>query len=66
MTWVALFAGIAVVTLVLLAWYAWWLWTKVRHVGRELSVLGGRAVQLVDLLGQVGSQPPSSSSRQRP
>lgn len=53
MTWVWVFVGIAVVGLIVIVSYVIWLAHKAADVIGELTVLGDRAAQLAELLGQI-------------
>lgn len=54
MIWVWVFLGIAVAGLAMLVGYAVWLAHLTANVLSELAVLGGRAGEFADLLGEVG------------
>lgn len=60
MFWVILFGAIALAGLVMVACYAVWLAHKTSDVLAEVTVLGDRAGQLVDLLAQI--EVPSAAS----
>ncbi len=55
MLWVALFLVLAVAAVAVLIGYAVWLAHKAADVSSELGQLADRAVELADLLSQVGS-----------
>ena len=66
MFWVILFCAIALAGLVMVVCYAVWLAHKTSDVFSEVTVLGDRAGQLVDLLAQIevpsGAPGPQSTS----
>lgn len=53
MFWVILFCAIALAGLIMVACYAVWLAHKTSDVLSEVTVLGERAGQMVDLLAQI-------------
>lgn len=59
MNWVLLFALIALGGLIMLVSYAIWLWHKASDLFSELEMLGNRAAELADLLGQIQPNPPA-------
>ncbi len=61
MMWVVIFAVIAVLGLVMVGGYAIWLAHKASDVLAEVQVLGDRAGQLGELVGQF--QPPGQRAR---
>ena len=61
MWWVLLFGAIAVLGLVVVAAYALWLWHKTTDLFSELDMLGVRAGELAELMGQIRLPEPSPS-----
>ena len=53
MTWVMIFAGIALAGLIMVVSYVMWLAHKASDVMSEVGVLGDRAGQLTDLVSQI-------------
>ncbi|MGC3992545.1 MAG: hypothetical protein QM779_00160 [Propionicimonas sp.] len=53
MVWVLVFGGIALAGLIMVVSYAVWLWHKASDLFSELEMLGTRANELADLIGQI-------------
>ena len=53
MTWVMIFAGIALAGLIMVVSYVMWLAHKASDVMSEVGVLGDRAGQLMELVSQI-------------
>jgi hypothetical protein len=53
--WFVVFVGIALAGVAMLVGYAIWLAHKTADVLSELNVLGERAGELADLLGEIGA-----------
>ncbi|HQY99770.1 MAG TPA: hypothetical protein PKV13_09800 [Propionicimonas sp.] len=61
MFWVLLFALIALGGLIMVVSYAIWLWHKASDLFSELEMLGTRANELADILGQLQAELPARS-----
>lgn len=59
MIWVAIFGGIALAGLVMVIAYGVWLWHKASDLFSELQMLGVRATEFADLVGQVHAPGPN-------
>ncbi|PZQ39664.1 MAG: hypothetical protein DI570_30825 [Phenylobacterium zucineum] len=58
MLWVLIFGGIALAGLVMVISYGVWLWHKASDLFSELEMIGKRAEEFADLLGQIQPQAP--------
>lgn len=65
MLWVLIFAGIAVAGLITVVSYAVWLAHKASDLMSEIQMLGTRAEELGELVGQVRFEPSASSGGAR-
>ncbi len=53
MVWVLVFCAIGVAGLISLVAWAVWLWHKLSDLGSEIEMLGQRASELAEIVGQV-------------
>lgn len=65
MMWVLIFAGIAIVGLATVVSYGVWLAHKLSDVMSEVEMLGTRAEELGELVGQIRFEPAADSAGSR-